>query len=173
MFIPNKNATRMFFVASFFLLATSCVYKQTKVVTKHVPIERTASKSNVQDSANEEVVKDLTSSEFRKMIMDFHTSPDKWQFKGSRPVVIDFYATWCGPCRQMAPVFDKVAGRYTSQVDFFRVDVDNEVELAEWMQIRSIPTLMFIPVKGEPTVIFGGMHQEDLEKQVSNILISR
>ena len=172
MFIPNKNATRMFFVASFFLLATSCVYKQTKVVTKHVPIERTASESNVQDSANEEVVKDLTSSEFRKMIMDFHTSPDKWQFKGSRPVVIDFYATWCGPCRQMAPIYKKVATKYSTKIDFYRVDVDKEDELANWMQIRSIPTFMFIPTKGIPTVCMGSMAEQDMKQQVATLLHS-
>lgn len=173
MFKTYKNATRIFFVASFFLLTTSCVYKQSRTVVNNVPLERSTSDSNQQEMVNNDAVKDLSSAEFKRLIMDFDASPNKWQFKGSRPVVIDFYATWCGPCRQMVPVFDKVASQYASQVDFYRVDVDKEDELAEWMQISSIPTLMFIPVKGEPNVSIGGMQEDELKSYISNIIATR
>lgn len=104
--------------------------------------------------------------------MDFDSSPNEWKFKGTRPVVIDFYATWCGPCRQMTPIYNKVAELYFSKVDFYRVDVDEEGELANWMQIQSIPTFMFILAKGMPTVSMGSMAEEEMEQQVATLLRS-
>ena len=108
MFKTYKNATRIFFVASFFLVTTSCVYKQSRTVVQNEPIEKSNAELNQHAEVEKDVVKNLTSAEFKQLIMDFDSSPNEWKFKGTRPVVIDFYATWCGPCRQMAPIYNKV-----------------------------------------------------------------
>jgi tetracycline resistance efflux pump len=72
----------------------------------------------------------LTTSDFRKKIMDYEAHPDEWVFAGSRPAVIDFYTTWCGPCKMMAPVVESLAGKYAGKIDFYKVDIDQESELA-------------------------------------------
>lgn len=119
---------------------------------------------------NAESVANITTDDFIVLVSDFRTNPDEWNFKGTRPVVIDFYATWCGPCRKMAPIFEKVAAMHSKNVDFFRVDIDQEKELANYIGIEAIPTLMFIPVKGKPTTIVGEMDEESLSKKIKELL---
>lgn len=87
----------------------------------------------------------LTTSDFRKKIMDYEAHPDEWVFAGSRPAVIDFYTTWCGPCKMMAPVVESLAEKYAGKIDFYKVDIDQESELASVFGISSIPTFLFIP----------------------------
>uniref|UniRef100_UPI003FEEE2CA thioredoxin n=1 Tax=Prevotella sp. TaxID=59823 RepID=UPI003FEEE2CA len=113
----------------------------------------------------------LTTSDFRKKIMDYEAHPDEWVFAGSRPAVIDFYTTWCGPCKMMAPVVESLAGKYAGKVDFYKVDIDQESELASVFGISSIPTFLFIPVKGKPSVQMGAMQKEDFEERIDKIKI--
>ena len=97
--------------------------------------------------------------------------PDEWVFAGSRPAVIDFYTTWCGPCKMMAPVVESLAGKYAGKIDFYKVDIDQESELASVFGISSIPTFLFIPVKGKPSVQMGAMQKEDFEGLIDKIKI--
>lgn len=92
-------------------------------------------------------------------IMDYEAHPDEWVFAGSRPAVIDFYTTWCGPCKMMAPVVESLAEKYAGKIDFYKVDIDQESELASVFGISSIPTFLFIPVKGKPSVQMGAMQR--------------
>lgn len=120
-------------------------------------------------SASDGKVHSLTVSDFRKKIMDYEAHPDEWVFAGSRPAVIDFYATWCGPCKMMAPMVESLAGKYADKVDFYKVDIDQESELASVFGISSIPTFLFIPVKGKPSVQMGAMQKEDFEGLIDKI----
>lgn len=113
----------------------------------------------------------LTTSDFRKKIMDYEAHPDEWVFAGSRPAVIDFYTTWCGPCKMMAPVVESLAEKYAGKIDFYKVDIDQESELASVFGISSIPTFLFIPVKGKPSVQMGAMQKEDFEGLIDKIKI--
>ena len=84
--------------------------------------------------------------------------------------IIDFYATWCGPCKMMAPMVETLAGKYAGKIDFYKVDIDQEPELASVFGIRSIPTFLFIPLKGNPTMQMGAMQKEDFEEIIGKVM---
>ena len=102
-------------------------------------------------------VKELTTEEFKSKVMDFEKHPSEWVFEGERPALIDFYATWCGPCKMTAPIVEQIAEKYDGKVDVYKVDVDKEQQLAAMFGIQSIPSLLFIPLKGEPQMSVGAM----------------
>lgn len=111
----------------------------------------------------------LTTADFKKKVMDYEKHQQEWVFEGKRPVVIDFYATWCGPCKMMAPVVEECAKEYSGKVDFYKIDVDKEKELAQTFGIQSIPTFLFIPVSGKPIVQMGAMQKEDFENLIKQV----
>ena len=111
-----------------------------------------AGSSNQSASAGK--VQVLTASDFRKKIMDYESHPDEWVFAGSRPAIIDFYTTW----------------NYAGKIDFYKVDIDQEPELASVFGIRSIPTFLFIPMKGNPTIQMGAMQKEDFEEIIGKMM---
>ena len=97
----------------------------------------------------------ITKADFLKKVYDFEKNPDEWKYLGSQPAIVDFYADWCGPCRQLSPVLDELAKEYSGKLTIYKVNVDNERGLATFFGIRSIPTLLFIPMKGKPEVSRG------------------
>ena len=115
-------------------------------------------------------VKELTTEEFKSKVMDFEKHPSEWVFEGERPALIDFYATWCGPCKMTAPIVEQIAEKYDGKVDVYKVDVDKEQQLAAMFGIQSIPSLLFIPLKGEPKMSVGAMGFGQLDSAVTEIL---
>lgn len=111
----------------------------------------------------------LTTADFKQKVMDYETHPQEWVFAGHRPVVIDFYATWCRPCKMMSPIVEQLAKQNAGKVDFYKVDIDQEPELASVFGIQSIPTFLFIPMKGKPTAQMGMMEKEEMEKVIKGI----
>lgn len=103
------------------------------------------------------------------MVHDYVKSPDQWVFLGQRPALIDFYATWCGPCKSLAPVLDELSIEYAGEVDVYKVNVDDERELAALFQVRSIPTLVFVPMAGQPEVVVGAMTRGELCKRLDKL----
>jgi thioredoxin len=82
----------------------------------------------------------ITKADFLKKVYDFEKNPDEWKYLGSQPAIVDFYADWCGPCRQLSPVLDELAKEYSGKLTIYKVNVDNERGLATFFGIRSIPT---------------------------------
>ena len=115
-------------------------------------------------------VKELTTEEFKSKVMDFEKHPSEWVFEGERPALIDFYATWCGPCKMTAPIVEQIAEKYDGKVDVYKVDVDKEQQLAAMFGIQAIPSLLFIPLKGEPQMSVGAMGFGQLDSAVTEIL---
>lgn len=115
----------------------------------------------------------LSTADFRLKIMDYTVHQTEWVFEGERPAVIDFYTTWCGPCKMMAPIVEETAKSYAGKVDFYKVDIEKEQELAQTFGIQSIPTFLFIPAKGKPTMQMGAMSKETFEKMVDENLFLR
>lgn len=112
----------------------------------------------------------LSTADFKKKVMDYEAHPQEWVYEGSRPAVIDFYATWCRPCKMMSPIVEQLANDYADKIDFYKVDIDKEQELASVFGIQSIPTFLFIPMKGMPTAQMGAMQKEEFEKIVKEVM---
>ena len=86
----------------------------------------------------------INQSEFIEKVYDYKKNPDKWVYEGSKPAIIDFYADWCGPCRRLSPVLEKLAEKYKDKIVIYKVNTDKERELAAAFGITSLPTLVFI-----------------------------
>ena len=120
--------------------------------------------SGETEGASRASVTYLTTATFRRVIADDRAQ--RWAYKGNRPAVVDFYAEWCGPCKSMSPVMAQVAQAHAGAIDFYKVDIDKEPELAAAFGISSIPAFLIIPVSGTPTLLTGAMPRADFEKAV-------
>lgn len=112
----------------------------------------------------------ITKADFLKKVYDFEKNPDEWKYFGSQPAIVDFYADWCGPCRQLSPVLDELAKEYSGKLTIYKVNVDNERGLATFFGIRSIPTLLFIPMKGKPQRSLGALSKTELKGIIKDVL---
>lgn len=114
---------------------------------------------------------EINNAAFRSLIFDYKENAEVWKFKGQRPAIIDFYASWCGPCKRMAPIMDTMAQEFQGKVDVYKVNIDKERELAALFQIRSIPTFLFIPKSGKPQLVNGAMTMEEMRKLINDTLL--
>lgn len=112
----------------------------------------------------------ITKADFLKKVYDFEKNPDEWKYLGSQPAIVDFYADWCGPCRQLSPVLDELDKEYSGKLTIYKVNVDNERGLATFFGIRSIPTLLFIPMKGKPQRSLGALSKTELKGIIKDVL---
>lgn len=113
----------------------------------------------------------LTKAQFLKRIANYEKNPDSFEFLGDKPALIDFYASWCGPCKMLAPVLEEVAAEYDNRIDVYKVDVEQEEELASLFSVRSIPTLVFIPLNGQIRVTQGAVGKPQLKEVIEKILL--
>ena len=96
----------------------------------------------------------LNKAEFEKRVAKLSGG---WEFLGDKPALVDFYASWCRPCQMLSPIIDELAEEYAGRVDIYKVNVDDEQEVAAHFNVRSIPTLAYIPLNDRPTLVPGGM----------------
>ena len=104
-------------------------------------------------------VHSINQDQFKELIADWGARD--WQLVSPRPVVVDFYADWCMPCRRLAPILREIAQHYNGEVDFYRINVDDNPEIAAVFQIRSIPLLLICPLDGEPKSVVGLYSKEE------------
>jgi thioredoxin len=112
----------------------------------------------------------LTAAEFKQKVFNYETNKE-WMFTGDKPVIIDFYADWCGPCKMVAPVLEELSKEYDGKVQIYKVDTESEQELASVFGIRSIPSILFIPLKGKPQMSMGAMQKEGFIQAINEILL--
>lgn len=117
-------------------------------------------------------VKYLTTAMFKSNIMDY-TVEKEWKYKGKKPCVIDFYTTWCGPCKRLAPIMDELSNTYKNKVIFYKADTEQERELAYVFQISSIPQVLYIPVNGKPILLKGLYPKEEIVKIIDEQLLGK
>jgi thioredoxin 1 len=117
-----------------------------------------------------EAVMPLTNDTFRKYIFDYE-SEKVWNYKGNKPAIIDFYADWCPPCRELSPLVEEIAKEYAGKIVVYKVNTDQERAVTQTLGISGLPTLVFIPVKGKPQLVVGFVSKENLEKGVNDVLL--
>ena len=110
-------------------------------------------------------------AEFLKKVFDYEKNPQAWKFEGSKPAIVDFYATWCGQCKALGPVLEEVSEEYGDRLDIYKVDVDKEQELSGVFGIRSVPTLLFITLAGQPTMSSGAPSKMQLKDIIEKHLL--
>ncbi len=110
----------------------------------------------------------LNTETFKTKIFNYETSKE-WAFAGERPVIVDFYADWCGPCRALSPILEQVAKKYEGKVDIFKVDTEATPELAGLFGVRGIPALLFIPLKGQPSMSSGLMPADAFDRAIGEL----
>lgn len=91
---------------------------------------------------------------FIKNVFDYENEKN-WKYKGDKPAIIDLYADWCGPCRKAAPIMKELAKEYAGKIVIYKINVDNEKELATFFNATSIPLFVFIPMQEEPQLFRG------------------
>jgi thioredoxin len=112
----------------------------------------------------------LTNEQFKKMVFNYETNKE-WKYLGNKPAIIDFYASWCGPCRIMAPRLEEIAKEYAGKIIVYKVDTDKEQVLSANLGIQSLPTLVFIPQNGKPQASMGAIPKESLVKAINEVLL--
>jgi thioredoxin 1 len=112
----------------------------------------------------------LNAESFRNKVFDYEKNKE-WKYEGNLPALIDFWAPWCGPCRMVGPVIDELSGEYEGKVNFYKVNTDEEQELSAVFGIRSIPSLLFIPMDGDPKMATGALPKKELKRIIDQEIL--
>ncbi len=114
----------------------------------------------------------LTAAKFKSDVFDY-TKHSEWKYSGDIPAVIDFYADWCGPCKMVAPIMEDLSETYKDKVLIYKVDTEAEQELSAIFKIRSIPSVLFIPMEGMPMMQPGALpanaYRQIIDKELLKI----
>jgi len=115
------------------------------------------------------MIEHLNKETFKDKVFNYETNKE-WKFEGSKPCLIDFYADWCGPCKMVAPVLEELSKEYDGKLDIYKIDTEDQRELAAMFGIQSIPSLLFVPKEGQPRMAMGALPKETLKKAFKDIL---
>lgn len=129
-----------------------------------------------QNDKNKKSVEDkyaieLTSDQFSQLVYDIDGK--EMRYLGDKPAIVDFTATWCGPCRSIAPILEELAKEYKDQIVIYKVDVDQCREVAEAFGIQSIPAVLYIPLNGEPSMTIGARNKAKFQDEINKILLGK
>ncbi len=129
-------------------------------------------KNSMETTQNGQVIH-LTKAEFLEKVYNFEKNPDVWKYEGHKPAIVDFYADWCGPCKMVAPILEELAKEYAGEIVVYKINTDKEQELSAAFGIRSIPSLLFIPMEGTPQMAQGAMPKAELKRAINEVLLGR
>lgn len=128
---------------------------------------------NSAASSSSENVVQLTKAMFLDKVYNYEKNPKAWTFEGDKPCIIDFYADWCRPCKMVAPIMAELSEKYKGQITIYKVNTDQEKELAQFFGISSIPTVFFCPATGDPQMAQGALPKETYEKAINEVLLQK
>ena len=144
------------FSALILILAVSTVTAQTNLIAENL------------DTQNGKI-EHLTVKTFKEKVYDYEKNTE-WKYSGDLPAIVDFYADWCRPCKIIAPILEELAEEYKGKIVIYKVDVDDEKELAQVFQTQSIPSILFIPKEGQPQMAKGALPKETFVEAITDVL---
>jgi len=153
-----KNLKSLFFVAVL-LISVSC-----SVAAKD---------KNGTGKAEKGEVITLDKTDFLAKVFNFEKNQDEWVYEGDKPCIIDFYADWCPPCKKITPILKELASDYKDDIIIYKINVDDEKELAALFGIQSIPSLLFVPAKGQPQMAQGALPKDVFVEQIDGFLLGK
>lgn len=115
----------------------------------------------------------LTKEEFLTKVANYEADPTTWNYLGDKPAIIDFYADWCGPCKTVAPILEELAEEYADQIYVYKINTEQEQELAGAFGIRSIPSLLFVPMEGQPQMAMGALPKASFKEAIDQVLLGK
>lgn len=115
-------------------------------------------------------MENLTIQTFKEKVFNFEINQE-WKYEGNLPCIIDFYADWCGPCKMVAPILEQLSEEYKDKIVIYKVDTEEEQELSAAFGIRSIPTMLFVPLTDKPKLSTGALPKAELIKVINDILL--
>ena len=121
---------------------------------------------------NAQTVNYLTTEQFKQKVFNY-TTEKEWKYKGDKPCIIDFYTTWCGPCKRLAPIMEELAAEYAGKVYFYKIDVEKETEIAQAFNITSFPRILYIPKSGKPMMQIGLQPKEQIKEIIDEQLLTK
>lgn len=156
-----------------FLMVSLCVLAVNTACADSGKNSDKMEKANSMETTQNGQVVHLTKAEFLEKVYNFEKNPDAWKYEGDKPAIVDFYADWCGPCKMVAPVLEELAKEYAGQIVVYKINTDKERELSATFGIRSIPSLLFIPMEGTPQMAQGAMPKAELKRAINEVLLGR
>ncbi|MFO8001705.1 MAG: thioredoxin [Marinilabilia sp.] len=123
--------------------------------------------SGGSEKSNEVIT--LDKDAFIDQVFDYENN-ENWNYKGSKPAIIDFYADWCGPCKKLSPLLEELQGEYDGDIQVYKVDTEKSRDLASAFGIQSLPTIVFVPLDEEPQAVMGFVPKEKLTEMIASIL---
>jgi thioredoxin len=126
--------------------------------------------STIKEGDSKVSVVYLTNETFKQLVFNYDKNKE-WKYEGTKPAIIDFYARWCPPCKQLSPLVEEIAQEYSGKIVVYKVDTDKEKILSQHLGISGLPTLLFIPAKGKPQASMGFIPKETIVKTINNILL--
>jgi thioredoxin 1 len=115
------------------------------------------------------MIEHLTTETFKNKVFNYEIDKE-WKFAGELPALIDFYADWCAPCKMVAPILEELAGEYDGKLSIYKVDTEEQQELASIFGIQSIPSLLFIPKEGQPQMAMGALPKDTFKQAIKDVL---
>jgi thioredoxin len=112
----------------------------------------------------------LTKEMFLEKVMNFEKNPTEWKYLGDKPCIIDFYAQWCGPCKAVAPILEQIAEEYDGKIYVYKIDTEEQQELAAAFGIQSIPTIYFCPMNESPQMAMGALPKATIKQAIADVL---
>lgn len=111
----------------------------------------------------------LTKETFKEKVFNFEVNKE-WKYEGDKPCLIDFYADWCGPCKMVAPILEELQKEYGDSLVIYKVNTEDQQELAGMFGIQSIPSLLFVPKEGQPQMALGALPKATFERAIADVL---